>query len=188
MRKWFRLRAIVYHCLLVAIVTGCSIAAWWQFGRASQGNALSYLYSIEWPVFAIVAIIGWWQLIQEPPEDVEARKEERRRRTQANPVAYDAEVLRQELAAHPELVRQFPQLRRVYPELGAGAGAGGASAEAGAPGGQVQVRAGAEAAETGKDGDEVELGSSRKVQGYNEMLASLSSRGKAKTWRNPRGE
>lgn len=172
--KWFGCRALVSHALVILIVGGCSIAAWWQFDRAAQGNTLSYLYSVEWPVFAIVAIVGWWQLIQEKPEEVEARKEERRRRGRANPVAFDAEVLRRELAAHPELVQQFPQLTRAYPELGAPAeqddrGGGGAPSEVGAA-----------------DGD-VPLGASRQVQDYNDMLAAYAARGKAKTWRNPRG-
>jgi hypothetical protein len=38
-------------------------AAWWQFGRAASGNSLSYLYSIEWPVFGVLGFFGWWSLL-----------------------------------------------------------------------------------------------------------------------------
>lgn len=48
---------------LLAWVSGCVAAAVWQFGRASDGNALSYLYAIEWPVFAIAGVLGWYALI-----------------------------------------------------------------------------------------------------------------------------
>jgi hypothetical protein len=78
--RWFRKRAIVYHLMLIVIFPGCLVAGWWQVNRAMEGNSLSYLYSVEWPVFAILAVVGWWQLIHEDPADVDARKIERARR------------------------------------------------------------------------------------------------------------
>jgi hypothetical protein len=48
---------------LLIFVPGCALAAWWQVTRAFDGNGLSYLYSVEWPVFALVAIYFWWMLI-----------------------------------------------------------------------------------------------------------------------------
>ena len=41
-----------------------------------SGNTLSYAYSVEWPIFAVIAVIGWWQLIHEDPAEVVARKVE----------------------------------------------------------------------------------------------------------------
>ena len=41
----------------------CASAAWWQVGRAIEGNSLSFLYSIEWPVFAILGVMGWFVLL-----------------------------------------------------------------------------------------------------------------------------
>ncbi len=34
----------------------CALAAWWQVGRAIQGNSLSFLYSIEWPLIGVLGI------------------------------------------------------------------------------------------------------------------------------------
>ena len=77
---WFSRRALVWHALLLIIVPGCLFAGWWQIHRALSGNWLSWAYSVEWPVFAIIAVVGWWQLVTEDPVEVEERKEERERR------------------------------------------------------------------------------------------------------------
>lgn len=182
-RKWLSPRALLWHGLLIVIVSACLYAAWWQVHRAMAGNLLSYFYAVEWPAFAVMAVVGWWQLIQEDPALVEARREERRRRGQANPVAFDHEVLRRELAAHPELIDVFPELARAFPELTAG-GAGGAGSGAPAPargsaGGEM-VPAGAA---TSSDGN----GAADRLRSYNDHLAALAAGGRRKTWRNPHG-
>jgi hypothetical protein len=48
---------------LVLWVSGCVAAAWWQIGRAADGNSLSFLYAIEWPIFAILGFLGWYALL-----------------------------------------------------------------------------------------------------------------------------
>jgi hypothetical protein len=59
----------------VAIVApGCGLAGWWQATRALAGNGLSWVYSIEWPIFGLIAIVAWWQLVHEDPQAYEARK------------------------------------------------------------------------------------------------------------------
>ena len=243
LRRWFSPRSMMWHALLIIIVGGCCYAAWWQFHRAADGNTLSYLYSIEWPAFAIVAVIGWWQLVTEKPEDFQARREARRQAALPKPVAYDTEVLRRELAAHPELVQAFPELVRAFPELGAAggelasgndsqlhpAGPAGPAAEVAAPSGAPPTLLGPDgdgvderADDAGLEGASLEGGRleggrleggrleggrleggrleggrlegnwapapSAEVQAYNRVLGDLAARGKAKTWRNPRGK
>lgn len=56
---------------------GCGFAGWWQATRALAGNALSWVYSVEWPIFALIAVAGWWQLVHESPEEYQARKRPR---------------------------------------------------------------------------------------------------------------
>jgi hypothetical protein len=48
---------------MVVWVVGCAVAAWWQVGRAMQGNQYSYLYSVEWPVFGGSGIFCWWAML-----------------------------------------------------------------------------------------------------------------------------
>ena len=43
--------------------------------RALTGNGLSWVYSAEWPGFALLAILAWWHLIHEDPEEYRARKQ-----------------------------------------------------------------------------------------------------------------
>jgi DNA-binding transcriptional regulator of glucitol operon len=84
---FFTPRALAVHVALVAWLTMCLAAAWWQVGRAVQGNSLSFLYAIEWPCFAVLGFFGWWALlhVEKPTENEEtARREfEERKRAEA---------------------------------------------------------------------------------------------------------
>jgi len=61
--RWFSRRAVILHLVFLLFVPFCGLAAWWQVTRAEDGNGLSYLYSVEWPVFAIIGVYFWWMLI-----------------------------------------------------------------------------------------------------------------------------
>ena len=63
------------HLKVALITPGCLVAGWWQVTRAQGGNGLSWFYAVEWPVFALLAIAGWWHLIHEDPEAYKARKQ-----------------------------------------------------------------------------------------------------------------
>ncbi len=63
--KYLSGRALVLHLALIAWVALCGLAAWWQVGRAIGGNSLSYMYSIEWPVFGVLGVLGWYALINQ---------------------------------------------------------------------------------------------------------------------------
>jgi hypothetical protein len=51
------------HLAALVFVPGCAVAAWWQINRAADGNQLSYLYSVMWPVFGLLGITFWWLLL-----------------------------------------------------------------------------------------------------------------------------
>jgi len=105
-------RAIALHFALVAWFALCAAATWWQVTRAFAGNSLSFLYSIEWPVFAIMGIFGWWALLHQ--EKITEHQEKARRDYEAKMRA-EAELARQlaaeqedpELAAYNEHLRQL---------------------------------------------------------------------------------
>ena len=61
--RWLSGRAISLHVAVLVVVPGCAVAAGWQINRAQDGNQLSYLYSVMWPAFGILAVIFWWMLI-----------------------------------------------------------------------------------------------------------------------------
>ena len=74
---WLSRRALTLHLAVVLWFPGCLLAGWWQVTRALDGNGLSYLYSAEWPCFALVGIWVWWVQIHTDPETVGARAQRR---------------------------------------------------------------------------------------------------------------
>jgi len=73
-KRWFSRRALLLHSEFALLVVGCLAAGWWQATRALGGNGLSWFYTFEWPIFAMIAIAAWWHLMHEEPEAREARK------------------------------------------------------------------------------------------------------------------
>jgi hypothetical protein len=170
--RWFRRRALVYHLLLLILAPGCLYAGWWQVHRAESGNTLSWLYAVEWPVFAVVAVIGWWQLIHEDPAAVDSRKVERARRA-ANrgpfippPPESDAGFLHPLQPGSAAMLTDGSARREelvvVDPETGA----------------LVPATAGDAAGE---------VAAVHALSSYNAYLARLSASGGRKSWRNPHG-
>jgi hypothetical protein len=71
--RWLNRRALLAHLVIVIWFPGCLIAGWWQVTVALSGDHLAYLYSVEWPVFAIFGVVVWWHLIHDDPETTGAR-------------------------------------------------------------------------------------------------------------------
>jgi hypothetical protein len=200
-------RSLLLHLAFLAIAAGCVIAAWWQIHRAMQGNALSYLYSVEWPAFVLVAGIGWWQMVHDTPEDIE-----RRRAHHARMRAASAEVVARTLPRSARAItvgsedvggRRLPKAASIAAIRGEGAAG---RAAGGAPTTDLAVRQGQEAGGGLADGglagsprpedeyqailleaSEDDSGPSDPMTEYNRYLALLAIKGKPKTWRNPRG-
>ena len=82
-QRWLSRQAVLLHVALLVWFPGCLLAFWWQVHRAFGGNTLSYLYSIEWPAFALVGVWAWWGLVHTDPEQVGRRAQERLRRAPA---------------------------------------------------------------------------------------------------------
>lgn len=61
--RWLSFHALCLHVATLAWVAGCAVATWWQVGRAIGGNQFSYLYAVEWPVFAVAGAFCWWALL-----------------------------------------------------------------------------------------------------------------------------
>jgi hypothetical protein len=177
MRQWVTPRSLLLHLAFLVIASGCLIAAWWQIHRAMAGNTLSYLYSVEWPAFAVVAGIGWWQMFHDTPEDIAQRK------------AYHA---RMRAASAAVVARTLP--RSALAITVDSEDAGGRVLEDG------RRRPRALPADTGSAEqsllpvavdetvvDPSDLGAEDEMTDYNRYLAYLAVKGQPKTWRNPRG-
>jgi integral membrane protein len=73
-KRWLSRRAVLLHLEVLIVAPGCAVAGWWQATRALAGNGLSWFYSVEWPVFALLAIWGWWHLLHEDPDAYRRRR------------------------------------------------------------------------------------------------------------------
>jgi len=58
-------RWLGWHLTMVAAVCGMLLLGDWQFHRAISGNALSWAYTFEWPLFAIFAVVFWAKTIKD---------------------------------------------------------------------------------------------------------------------------
>jgi hypothetical protein len=88
--RWFSRRAVSLHFAALVFVPGCAVAAWWQIHRAADGNQLSYLYSVMWPVFAVLGVVFWWLLLHTDYDTVGLkgmRRQAQQEAALANPAA-----------------------------------------------------------------------------------------------------
>ena len=84
-RRWLSGRALLLHLALLVWFPGCLVAGWWQVRVALSGNGLAYLYSVEWPVFALFGAVAWWHLLHDDPETTGERGLRRLRSTASDP-------------------------------------------------------------------------------------------------------
>lgn len=67
-------RWLSWHALMVVSVLGMLWLGDWQLRRAEAGNALSWAYTFEWPIFAVFAVVFWAKTIRDefhPPASAE---------------------------------------------------------------------------------------------------------------------
>ena len=65
-----------WHVFVILSVLGMLWLGNWQLHRAESGNALSWAYTFEWPLFAIFAVVFWVKTIRDevhPPAPAEPR-------------------------------------------------------------------------------------------------------------------
>jgi len=58
-RRLWTPRWLLVHAGVLIGVAGFLALGWWQLGRATNGNLLSYGYAIEWPAFAVFLVWVW---------------------------------------------------------------------------------------------------------------------------------
>jgi hypothetical protein len=66
--RWFFLitpRWLGWHAFAVVATIGMLWLGDWQFHRAESGNALSWAYTFEWPIFAVFGVVFWAKTIRD---------------------------------------------------------------------------------------------------------------------------
>jgi hypothetical protein len=56
-------RWLAWHVFVVLAAWGMLWLGDWQFHRAESGNALSWAYTFEWPIFAVIGVVFWVKTI-----------------------------------------------------------------------------------------------------------------------------
>lgn len=72
-------RWLGWHLFAVVAFTGMLWLGDWQFTRAIEGNALSWAYTFEWPVFAVFGAVFWVKTVKDelhPAQQDEAAYDE----------------------------------------------------------------------------------------------------------------
>ena len=81
-------RWIGWHLFAVGAIAGMTWLGDWQLHRALSGNALSWAYTFEWPIFAMFGVVFWAKTIRDELRDGPARAAE----AEAEPVALPAGI------------------------------------------------------------------------------------------------
>ena len=58
--KW-----LAWHAFAVGAVAGMLWLGDWQLHRAESGNPLSWAYTFEWPIFAVMGVVFWLKTIRD---------------------------------------------------------------------------------------------------------------------------
>jgi len=64
-RILFTPRWLGWHLFAVVAFLGMLWLGDWQFHRAESGNALSWAYTFEWPIFAVMGVVFWVKTVRD---------------------------------------------------------------------------------------------------------------------------
>jgi hypothetical protein len=67
-RRWLfllRPRWLGWHVFAILAAAGMLWLGDWQFHRAVAGNELSWAYTFEWPIFAVLGAVFWAKTIRD---------------------------------------------------------------------------------------------------------------------------
>lgn len=70
--RWFSGPAMRLHAAMLAGVALAGAATWLEWTRAREGHAIAWVYTFEWPLFALLGLYLWWRLLH-PAEQPEQR-------------------------------------------------------------------------------------------------------------------
>jgi len=101
--------AFKLHLTLAIGLSICLAAGGYELYRALGGNALSWAYVFEWPLFGGFGIYLWWRLLHEDPENPQPKRTKKAQKPmtaeEADKLAawnaYLAELAEQEGSAGP---------------------------------------------------------------------------------------
>jgi hypothetical protein len=61
--RWLTRPALRLHAALVAGLALAGAATWLEWTRARSGHPVAWVYTFEWPLFAVLGMYLWWRLL-----------------------------------------------------------------------------------------------------------------------------
>jgi DNA-binding transcriptional regulator of glucitol operon len=65
LRRFLSPRWLAFHLLVLVLAATFLGLGWWQLRRATSGNALSWGYALQWPVFAGFTVFVWCRTLRD---------------------------------------------------------------------------------------------------------------------------
>jgi len=62
---WLSGASLRLHVGLFAGLALCALGCWVEWRRAFQGHQAAWVYSVEWPLFALMGTYVWWRLLHD---------------------------------------------------------------------------------------------------------------------------
>jgi hypothetical protein len=72
---WTSASALKLHAAMIGGVAGSLAAGGFEWTRARAGHEIAWVYTFEWPLFAVMGVYVWWRLLH---PDTPARRGPRR--------------------------------------------------------------------------------------------------------------
>lgn len=61
--RWLSGPALRLHAALAVGLALSGAATWLEWTRAREGHAVAWVYTFEWPLFALLGTYLWWRLL-----------------------------------------------------------------------------------------------------------------------------
>lgn len=61
------LRGWRHHVFFACAIAVCLFAGWFELGRARGGREIAWVYTFEWPAFAVLFGFMWWHVVTDRP-------------------------------------------------------------------------------------------------------------------------
>jgi DNA-binding transcriptional regulator of glucitol operon len=110
MKGLWRPAWIARHAVALVLVAGFLGLGWWQYTRATGGNALSWGYMVQWPLFALFVAFLWWREVRHElrgPAATPAQSRGEQERLPGRPVTFGRPI---RVPARPAAPADDPEL------------------------------------------------------------------------------
>jgi hypothetical protein len=62
--RWLSGPSLRLHAAMITGVALAGGATWLEWTRARDGHPIAWVYTFEWPLFAVLGIYLWWRLLR----------------------------------------------------------------------------------------------------------------------------